>query len=206
MFIGPHFVITVRHGDAVPAGPVRRRPGDQAGPAASWGRGRWSTRSSTGSSTRTSKWPTRSRTTSTRVEASVFARQCTAAIAADLPAQARAGGVQAGGHAAAAAARRAIGRGRPGACRSEVRRYFRDVKTTCSRTVEQVVSYDDLLNSILQARLAQVTVDQNNDMRKIASWAGHRGDADRDRRRLRHELRRTCRSCTGGTAIRSCCW
>jgi magnesium transporter len=25
---------------------------------------------------------------------------------------------------------------------------------------------------VLQARLAQVTVDQNNDMRKIAAWAG----------------------------------
>jgi magnesium transporter len=31
--------------------------------------------------------------------------------------------------------------------------------------------FDDLLNSILQARLAQVSVDQNNDMRKIAAWA-----------------------------------
>ena len=54
----------------------------------------------------------------------------------------------------------------------EIRRYFRDVQDHLSRTVEQVNSYDDLLNSILQARLAQVTVDQNNDMRKIAAWAG----------------------------------
>ena len=54
----------------------------------------------------------------------------------------------------------------------EIRRYFRDVQDHLTRTVEQVTSYDDLLNSILQARLAQVTVDQNNDMRKIASWAG----------------------------------
>ncbi|HWS38201.1 MAG TPA: magnesium/cobalt transporter CorA [Actinoplanes sp.] len=53
----------------------------------------------------------------------------------------------------------------------EIRRYFRDVQDHLTRTVEQVSSYDDLLNSILQARLAQVTVDQNNDMRKIASWA-----------------------------------
>ncbi|MTK04644.1 magnesium/cobalt transporter CorA [Micromonospora sp. CP22] len=53
----------------------------------------------------------------------------------------------------------------------EVRRYFRDVQDHLSRTVEQVNSHDDLLNSILQARLAQVTVDQNNDMRKIAAWA-----------------------------------
>jgi magnesium transporter len=53
----------------------------------------------------------------------------------------------------------------------EIRRYFRDVQDHLTRTVEQVSSYDDLLNSILQARLAQVTVDQNNDMRKIAAWA-----------------------------------
>ncbi|MFI5928655.1 magnesium/cobalt transporter CorA [Micromonospora sp. NPDC051543] len=53
----------------------------------------------------------------------------------------------------------------------EIRKYFRDVQDHLSRTVEQVNSYDDLLNSILQARLAQVSVDQNNDMRKIAAWA-----------------------------------
>jgi len=40
-----------------------------------------------------------------------------------------------------------------------------------ARVVEQINGFDDLLISIMQARLAQVTVDQNNDMRKIASWA-----------------------------------
>lgn len=53
----------------------------------------------------------------------------------------------------------------------EIRRYFRDVNDHLVRIVERIASYDDLLNSILQARLAQVTVDQNNDMRKIAAWA-----------------------------------
>ncbi|WP_307241830.1 magnesium/cobalt transporter CorA [Catenuloplanes indicus] len=53
----------------------------------------------------------------------------------------------------------------------EIRRYFRDVQDHLSRTIEQVTANDDLLNSILQARLAQVSVDQNNDMRKIAAWA-----------------------------------
>ncbi|HWG99779.1 MAG TPA: magnesium/cobalt transporter CorA [Pilimelia sp.] len=53
----------------------------------------------------------------------------------------------------------------------KLRRYFRDVQDHLTRTVDQVNSYDDLLNSILQARLAQVSVDQNNDMRKIAAWA-----------------------------------
>jgi magnesium transporter len=54
----------------------------------------------------------------------------------------------------------------------EIRRYFRDVLDHLNRASEQVVYFDDLLNSILQARLAQVSVDQNNDMRKIAAWAG----------------------------------
>jgi magnesium transporter len=61
--------------------------------------------------------------------------------------------------------------GRLGKMPAEVMRNFRDVNDHLLRTVEQVTSYDDLLNSILQARLAQVSVDQNNDMRKIASWA-----------------------------------
>ncbi|HYN96505.1 MAG TPA: magnesium and cobalt transport protein CorA [Pilimelia sp.] len=52
-----------------------------------------------------------------------------------------------------------------------VRRYFRDVQDHLTRTVEQVNAYDELLNSILQVRLAQVSVAQNNDMRKIAAWA-----------------------------------
>lgn len=55
---------------------------------------------------------------------------------------------------------------------AELRRYFRDVNDHLSRTIEQIMSFDDLLNSILQARLAQVSVDQNDDMRKIAAWAG----------------------------------
>lgn len=53
----------------------------------------------------------------------------------------------------------------------ELRKYFRDVQDHLARVVEQVSAFDDLLISIMQARLAQVTVDQNNDMRKIASWA-----------------------------------
>ncbi len=53
----------------------------------------------------------------------------------------------------------------------ELRKYFRDVQDHLARVVDQVSSFDDLLISIMQARLAQVTVDQNNDMRKVAAWA-----------------------------------
>jgi magnesium transporter len=53
----------------------------------------------------------------------------------------------------------------------EIRRYFGDVADQHATAVEQVVLFDDVLNALLQARLTQVSVDQNNDMRKIASWA-----------------------------------
>lgn len=53
----------------------------------------------------------------------------------------------------------------------ELRKYFRDVQDHLARVTEQINGFDDLLISIMQARLAQVTVDQNSDMRKIASWA-----------------------------------
>jgi magnesium transporter len=36
---------------------------------------------------------------------------------------------------------------------------------------EQINAYGDLLNSILQSNIAQVTVAQNEDMRKITAWA-----------------------------------
>jgi magnesium transporter len=52
-----------------------------------------------------------------------------------------------------------------------MRPYLVEVRGRLARAVDRVAGFDDLLNSILQARLAQVSVDQNNDMRKIASWA-----------------------------------
>ncbi|GAA2622051.1 magnesium/cobalt transporter CorA [Dactylosporangium fulvum] len=52
-----------------------------------------------------------------------------------------------------------------------LRQYFLDVHARLNQVVERVGSYNELLDSILQARLAQVGLDQNNDMRKIAAWA-----------------------------------
>lgn len=53
----------------------------------------------------------------------------------------------------------------------EIRRYIRDVADHHSRVVDQIASFDDLLNSILAASLAQAGIQQNNDMRKISAWA-----------------------------------
>ncbi|WP_433301601.1 magnesium and cobalt transport protein CorA [Actinoplanes sp. CA-030573] len=52
-----------------------------------------------------------------------------------------------------------------------LRPYFTDVRGRLARAVDRVAGFDDLLNSILQARLAQVSMGQNNDMRMIAAWA-----------------------------------
>ncbi|MET8406923.1 magnesium and cobalt transport protein CorA [Streptomyces sp. NPDC005195] len=53
----------------------------------------------------------------------------------------------------------------------DIQKYFRDVADHLARVQEQVLGFDELLNSILQANLAQASVTQNEDMRKITSWA-----------------------------------
>jgi magnesium transporter len=52
----------------------------------------------------------------------------------------------------------------------EIREYFRDVADHLTKVSEQVSSFDELLTTIVHANLAQVTVAQNEDMRKISAW------------------------------------
>ena len=54
---------------------------------------------------------------------------------------------------------------------ADIRAYFRDVSDHLARATDQINAYDALLDSVLQAHLAQVTVAQNEDMRKITAWA-----------------------------------
>jgi magnesium transporter len=49
--------------------------------------------------------------------------------------------------------------------------YFRDVADHVKRANEAVDSLREVLNGTLQANLAQVSVRQNDDMRKITAWA-----------------------------------
>ena len=53
---------------------------------------------------------------------------------------------------------------------AEIRTYFRDVDDHLNRVREQVTGFDELLTSILSAGLAQVQVQENDDMRKISAW------------------------------------
>ncbi|MFI1990835.1 magnesium and cobalt transport protein CorA [Actinoplanes sp. NPDC020271] len=52
-----------------------------------------------------------------------------------------------------------------------IRRYVGDVADHHTAVMEQVTGFDEVVNALLQARLNQVNVEQNDDMRKIASWA-----------------------------------
>lgn len=53
---------------------------------------------------------------------------------------------------------------------NEMRPFFRDVSDHLYRVNEQVEAFDTLLAAILNANLAQVSVRQNEDMRRISAW------------------------------------
>ncbi|GAB4082635.1 magnesium/cobalt transporter CorA [Modestobacter muralis] len=53
-----------------------------------------------------------------------------------------------------------------------MRSYFRDVQDHTLRVRDQVMGLDELLSNILQAALARISVAQNDDMRRISSYAG----------------------------------
>lgn len=171
MFIGEHFIITVRHGDAARLAPVRAGLGDkhellEQGP--------WAVAYAVYDAVVDGLIEVSAAIEEdiAAVEDSVFARQASGGRIqriyqlkrelmefkrAVMPLQRPLAG---------------LANGQLADVPSEIRRYFRDVSDHLTRTVEQVMYFDDVLNSILQARLAQVSVDQNNDMRKIAAYAG----------------------------------
>ena len=52
----------------------------------------------------------------------------------------------------------------------DIREYFRDVHDHALKVEEQVNTFSDLLTSVLSANLTRVSVRQNEDMRKISAW------------------------------------
>jgi magnesium transporter len=52
----------------------------------------------------------------------------------------------------------------------EVRLLLRDVADHLLRVIDHVETYDRLLTDVLSAHLAQISVQQNSDMRKISAW------------------------------------
>jgi len=60
--------------------------------------------------------------------------------------------------------------GQEPAIHAEMRPFLRDVADHVARVVDQIENFDDLLTSVLNANLAQVSVRQNSDMRRISAW------------------------------------
>jgi magnesium transporter len=65
---------------------------------------------------------------------------------------------------------RQLAEGRHEIVHPDIREYFRDVYDHLLRANETVGSLRELLNGILQANLSQVSVRQNEDMRRISAW------------------------------------
>ena len=63
-----------------------------------------------------------------------------------------------------------LARGHFGLVSPEMRDYFRDVHDHLMRVAGRVEGFRDLLSSALHANLTQVTVRQNEDMRRISAW------------------------------------
>jgi len=52
----------------------------------------------------------------------------------------------------------------------QARPFFGDISDHLLRVIDHVESYDRLLTDVLHAHLAQISVQQNNDMRRISAW------------------------------------
>lgn len=52
-----------------------------------------------------------------------------------------------------------------------VRAYFRNVEDHLNQVIERVATYDELLTALVHAALAEISIQQNSDMRKISAWA-----------------------------------
>lgn len=53
----------------------------------------------------------------------------------------------------------------------QTRAYFRDVEDHLARARQQIADFGDMLDSLLSARLAQLSIEENQDMRRMTAWA-----------------------------------
>ena len=67
---------------------------------------------------------------------------------------------------------RRLARGEFDFVNDDLAHYFADVHDHVVRTNDQVETFRDLLHGVLEANLAQVGVQQNDDMRRITAWVG----------------------------------
>ena len=196
VFVGPGYVITVRHGPGSELDHRAQAARGAARPAEDGRRLGASGRSSTRSSTTTCRSSTGSRTTSRRSRRTsstttsrrrpqriyTLKREVIEFHRAVWPLLSPLDALERGGYERVP---------------EELRRYFRDVADHARRVDEQVTSQRELLTSVLEANLALVSVNQNEVVKKISAVVGDHRRPDLHRQRLRHELRAHARARTG---------
>ena len=170
MFVGHKFVITVRHG----SGGGLRRPASVSRRPATCSptvRRRSCTRSVTRSSTATKRSPARCRRTSTRSRSRCSPPQRTNDSARIYILKRE-----------LAEMRRAVlplrepmnkfTAGTVHGIHSDAGPYFRDVADHLNRVAETIDTLDSLLSTAFEAHIAQISIQQNDDMRRISAAAG----------------------------------
>ena len=169
-FVGDRFIVTVRRGEAAPLAGLRKRLEDDPERAAARARWRCCTRSSTPSSTTTRSSTARSSADLDEIETAVFSgadmdsstiyrlkrevlefRRAAAPLAAPLHGAARG---------------RGLARHRPPSCACG----SATCPTTCRPSSTTSSPTTGCSPTSLGAHLAQITVQQNNDMRRISAW------------------------------------
>ena len=104
------------------------------------------------------------------VEAEVFSARARQPGGAHLPPQARGARVPPRGDPALAPMQRLASRQTGLPLDPRTGDYFRDVHDHLVRDSDRIAAFDELLAGVLQANLAQLTVRDNQDMRRISAW------------------------------------
>ena len=184
LFVGPDFVITVRHSEAPDLSRGAATAGERARSCCARAARRCCTRSSTRSSTATRRWSPGCRTTSTRSRprSSAATRGVSRRI---YELSQRGDRVPARHPAAARHARRAHRRLRQVRRRRGAARYLRDVADHVTQVIERVDGFRLQLRDILTVNatlvaqrqneemreLTEASIAQNEEVKKISAWA-----------------------------------
>ena len=168
VFLGDHFVITVRRGEhaQLSACAARWRPTRTGWPA---GRRRCCTRSPTRSSTTTCDVVAEFEKDVDEVETSVFSRQGQHEVERVYQLKRELIEFKRSVMPLGAPLLRLATRELP-VIPPEAKAYFRELADHHTEAREAVASFDEVLTSILQAGLARASVADNEDMRKISAW------------------------------------
>ena len=169
VFLGARFVVTVRHGEGSPLHDVRL---DLEAHPTCWasGRARSSTRSPTASSTTTSRSSTASPSTSRRSRPRSSRARAPTRPSASTASSARCSSSAGRSRRSSAPMQRLSSKQAGLPLDPRTGEYFRDVHDHLLRDAERITGFDELLTNALQANVAQITMRDNQDMRRISAW------------------------------------